>query len=187
MARQSQSWKVLEKATAKTLKGTRILRGADFSKSDVDVVVDDFPDMRIDSKYRIRHAHHKFLDEIKKKYCKKETDIPVLISKTHNQRGAVVSLSLEHFGKLLNEIRELRNKCNISGLIPLERKCIVKSVLISFDENTESRFCWCLLDKYNNDVLMRFEGLEYAMQFCDHNKIPYEVVKEEKRNANNGI
>jgi hypothetical protein len=112
MPRSKTAWKMAEKLTAKELKGTRVLRGADFSKSDVDVIVDDFPSLRIDSKYRQKWAHHKFLTEIKDKYCKTQGDIPVLITKNPKMQGGVVSLFLHDLGILLDAIRELREKRN---------------------------------------------------------------------------
>lgn len=104
------AWKDLERLVAAELNGVRVMRGADFSKSDVDVKVADFESLRIDAKYRQRWAHHKFLDEVRTKYCSDTDDIPILITKAAKQRGAVVCLSLSDFGILLNVIRELRNE-----------------------------------------------------------------------------
>ena len=107
----SKSWKDLEKLTAKSLKGVRVLRGADFSKKDVDVKVPDFPNLQVDSKYRARNwAHHSYLAEIKAKYCNDEEDIAILVTKNHRQHGAVVSLDLEAFSSLLDAIRALRTR-----------------------------------------------------------------------------
>ena len=108
MARSKTAWKHAEKAVAKALKGTRVLRGADFSVKDVDVKVADFPNLQIDSKYRQRWAHHKFLDEVQEKYCADPADIPILVTKHLRQTGAVAVLRLEHLGLLLDAIRELR-------------------------------------------------------------------------------
>jgi hypothetical protein len=107
MPRSKTAWKSLEKETAKALRGIRVLRGADFSKKDVDVKVPDFPNLQIDAKYRQAWSHHKFLVEIQEKYCADPGDVPILVTKHPRQRGSVVSLSLEHFGFLLDLIREL--------------------------------------------------------------------------------
>lgn len=104
MTRQSQAWKAHERAIAAALGGRRISRGDDFSRVDVDVVVDDFPFLRIDGKYRQRHAHHQLLTEIRKKYCE-PGDMPVLVTKQAREHGAVVSVSLEDFGRLLDMAR----------------------------------------------------------------------------------
>ena len=106
MAKQSQAWKNLERATATALKGTRVLRGADFSVEDVDVKVNDLPFLKVDAKYRKAHAHHTLMAEIVEKYCEKETDIPVLVTKHHNQTGAYVTIPLEFFGDLLDFVRK---------------------------------------------------------------------------------
>lgn len=105
----SQSWKNLERDVAKALQGKRISRGDDFSRKDVDVEVEDFPTLKVDAKYRARWGHHKFLAEVVGKYCE-EGDIPVLVTKHHRQQGAVVAVTLEHFGLLLDVIRELRDE-----------------------------------------------------------------------------
>lgn len=108
VAKQSRAWKEAEKLTARLLGGRRVLRGADFSKSDVDVIVDDFPMLRVDSKYRTRWSHHRFLEEVQKKYCSEPEHVPVLVTKTHHQQGAFVTMKLEHLGVLLDAVRELR-------------------------------------------------------------------------------
>ena len=104
----SGAWKDLERLVAKSLGGERVLRGADFSIKDVDVKVDDFPHLILDAKYRQRWGHHRFVEEVKKKYCKSPEDIPILITKHPRQRGAVACLPLDALGRLLDEIRELR-------------------------------------------------------------------------------
>ena len=109
MAR-SQAWKALERLVAKELQGERISRGDDFSRKDVDVRVPDFEGLQVDAKYRKRWAHHKFLAEVKEKYCRGAGDMPVLVTRTHGQRGAIVALSLQHFGAMLDVIRGLRKE-----------------------------------------------------------------------------
>ena len=101
MAKQSQSWKNLERQIAKVLGGRRISRGDDFARMDVDVVLDDLPELRIDGKYRKAHAHHTFMKEVQEKYCTGDQE-PVLVTKTHNQTSAYVTVRLEHYAFLLN-------------------------------------------------------------------------------------
>jgi hypothetical protein len=110
MARQSQAWKNLERNAAKICGGKRVYRGGDFSKEDVDVEVEDLPFMRIDAKYRTRHAHHTFMKEIIRKYCTKEGDTPVLFTKTHHQDGCYVTITGEFFEELLNALRATKGK-----------------------------------------------------------------------------
>lgn len=105
MARRSQAWKNLERQVAKALGGKRVCRGANFSVSDVDVDLSDIPYLKIDAKYRKRHSHHSFMEEIKEKYCN-EGDIPVLVTKHHYQDGAYVTVDLEFFSILLMAFRK---------------------------------------------------------------------------------
>lgn len=107
--RQSQAWKALERAVAKELGGTRVLRGADFSVEDVDVKIADFPHLKVDCKYRTRHAHHSLLAEIREKYCE-ENEVPILVTKHHNQDGACVTVTLDFFKTLLEAARMLDRK-----------------------------------------------------------------------------
>jgi len=104
--RQSQAWKNLERSVAEALGGTRVLRGADFSESDVDVKVDDFPLLAIDCKYRKSHAFHSLIEEIRTKYCGDGTKSPVLVTKHKNGQRNYVSMDLELLQTLLNIIRE---------------------------------------------------------------------------------
>ena len=108
MAKQSNAWKNLERLVAKVLKGQRVLRGADFSKPDIDVLVPDFECLRVDAKYRQKWAHHRYLDDVWRKYCRHRGDMPVLVTKHPHQQGAVVVMDLEHFGVLLEVIRDMR-------------------------------------------------------------------------------
>lgn len=111
MPRRSQAWKALERLTAKELGGERVTRGDDFSKKEVDVKVPDFESLQIDAKYRKRlWHHHKFLSDVRAKYCPNDADLAILVTKNPRQRGAVVSMELAHFGCLLDAIRELRQE-----------------------------------------------------------------------------
>ena len=53
---------------AQRLEGQRVLRGADFSKSDVDVILDLHPELKVDAKAYKRFAHHTLVREIQKRY-----------------------------------------------------------------------------------------------------------------------
>jgi hypothetical protein len=106
MPRQSQAWKNLERQVAKALGGKRVLRGANFAIEDVDVKLDDIPYLRIDAKYRKKHAHHTLFEEVKTKYCQESGQIPVLVTKHHNQDGACVTVDLEFFSILLMAFRK---------------------------------------------------------------------------------
>lgn len=109
MGKQSQAWKNLERTVAKELGGKRVLRGSDFSVEDVDVELADFPHLRIDCKYRKSHAHHSLLAEIEEKYCS-DGQIPVLVTKHHNQAGANVTIGLNFFKTLIEAARMLDAK-----------------------------------------------------------------------------
>lgn len=103
--KRSQQWKALEREAARELKGRRVYRGANFAESALDVEVEDLPSLKVDAKYRIRHAHHSLLEEIRKKYCVLKTDIPVLVTKSHRQRGANATVPLWFLGLLLETYR----------------------------------------------------------------------------------
>lgn len=100
----SKAWKGLERLVAETLKARRVLRGSDFSVKDVDVI-SEFRALRIDAKYRNKHAHHTFMAEIERKYCVKEGDVPVLVTKHPGQDGAYVTVPLKHYGELIELAR----------------------------------------------------------------------------------
>jgi hypothetical protein len=102
---RSQAWKNAERQLATILGGQRVLRGADFSESDVDVVVADMPFLKFDSKYRARHSHHSLLEEIRTKYCKQTYDIPVLFTKARRQQGGCITIDADFFAFLLNCMR----------------------------------------------------------------------------------
>ncbi len=102
--KDSTSWKMLERLAAFHMKGRRISRGSDFSVKDVDVIV-DFRALRVDGKYRRKHAHHTFMQEIGRKYCVYEGDVPVLVTKHPGMKGAFVTVPLEHYGHLLDVAR----------------------------------------------------------------------------------
>lgn len=102
----SQAWKDLERLAAEKLRGKRLSRGDNFARKDVDVIV-DFRALRVDGKYRRAHAHHTFMTEIERKYCVKEGDVPVLVTKHPGQQGAYVTVPLDHYALMLNTARAL--------------------------------------------------------------------------------
>jgi hypothetical protein len=104
---RSNAWKALEREAARELGGVRISRGADFSESDVDVNVKDYPFLKVDAKYRIRHSHHKFMSIIQENYCKSPGDVPVLVTKSHNQQGSFATVPTWFLGLLLQAFRDL--------------------------------------------------------------------------------
>lgn len=109
MAKQSQAWKDLERATAEALKGKRVMRGANFAESDVDVKVPDFPLLKVDCKYRKSHAFHALVEDIRTKYCESHDvtiGTPVLVTRHRNGKNVYVTVDLEMFAKLLDLIRE---------------------------------------------------------------------------------
>ena len=104
----SQAWKDLERTVAAKLGGRRKLRGANFAEEDFDVEVTDFAHWRIDAKYRARHAHHTLLREVRKKYCKDSTAVPLLVTKARGEHGEVVSMSLDDFAAIVTALRAAR-------------------------------------------------------------------------------
>lgn len=104
--KQSQAWKNFERETAKILGGRRIYRGDDFSRSDVDVALDDLPHYKIDNKYRKAHAHHSLMEEILRKYCVGDGTVPVLVTKHHRQDGSYTTIPTERFAYLIALERE---------------------------------------------------------------------------------
>jgi hypothetical protein len=116
----SDAWKDLERTVAVKLGGRRKLRGANFAEEDFDVDVPDMPHWRIDAKYRAKHAHHSKLHEVRKKYCKDATAVPLLVTKARGERGEVVSMSLDDFASLLAAFRAARDeaKSKPTSVIP---------------------------------------------------------------------
>ena len=103
MAKQSTSWKNLERKTAKKLGGVRISRGNDFSKSDLDVL---HPRFAIENKYRQKWGFIKHYDKLvndARRLYPKEKKIPVLVVKEANRVGEFVIISLDDFGSIVKE------------------------------------------------------------------------------------
>lgn len=106
-----KAWKELEKKTAEALGGVRVNRASDYGISDVDVVVPDLPWLRIDCKFRKRHAHHSLVEGIRAKYCK-EGQYPVLVTKHHSGHRSYVTIDLPLFVALLKEVKLIQEKTN---------------------------------------------------------------------------
>lgn len=99
-------WKELEKKAASVMGGTRINRAADYGISDVDVVLPDFPGLKIDCKVRRRHAHHALVEEIREKYCKSGGS-PVLVTKHGYSHREYVTVDLDLFVTILDSLRQI--------------------------------------------------------------------------------
>lgn len=103
--RQSQAWKALERMAAGLLRGTRVLRGADFSRDDVDVRVPDMPFLKVDAKLRQSWAHHAYVKEVARKYCVTGNDVAVLVTREAGKPAVNVTVSLVFFAYLLDMVR----------------------------------------------------------------------------------
>lgn len=65
--------------------------------------------LKVDCKLRKRAAHIGLLRSVKEKYCV-GSQVPLLVCRESGKRGAVVSLPLQDFAELLDEVRHLRAK-----------------------------------------------------------------------------
>lgn len=109
MATQSQRWKALEKAAAAKLKGRRVHRRWDLFEPAADVLdIAGFPQFTADAKAYQRFSHHSLLETIRRKYCREGDKRPLLITKAEGQIGECVTMDLDVFADLLNEVRRLR-------------------------------------------------------------------------------
>jgi hypothetical protein len=102
---RNASWKELEKYGAKILRGKRVLRGFDWSFSDVDIKVRDIPFLKIDCKKLKRHASHTLMREIVRKYCPNDGDLPLLVTKEHGPSPIYASVPLDFLADLLDIAR----------------------------------------------------------------------------------
>ncbi len=102
----TSTWKQLERDTAKVLKGERVLRGADFGKTDVDVRIPDFPSLKVDTKRYKKFQTFSLYEEVKKKYCKSLTDNAILVLRQSGKHNKLVVIDIEFFAKLLDFVRE---------------------------------------------------------------------------------
>ena len=109
MNRQSERWKQLERDAARALGGRRVLRRWDLFESAPDVII-EAAGFRIvaDCKAYRRFAHHSLLEEVQRKYCN-PGEVPILVTKHSGQMGANVTVPMEFFARLLNELRIARS------------------------------------------------------------------------------
>lgn len=108
----SKAWKQLEKSSAQILGGTRVIRKS-YGERNTDVDIEDFPSFKVDSKRYKRLQTFTLYEEVKRKYCKKPTDKPILILRQHNKNTKLAVVDLELFAKLLNFVREKKGQENI--------------------------------------------------------------------------
>lgn len=137
MAKQSQAWKALERMVAGLLKGHRVQRGGDFSVSDVDVEVDDFPYLRVDAKLRSRWAHHTYMKDIIKKYCVVEGQVPVLVTRQARHRGLFVVVPLTYFAWLLGIVRSLAARLRIGIPVYDAKRMNMEADVLEYPEEYE--------------------------------------------------
>jgi len=98
----SERWKDLERHTADTLGGRRVVEDWRLFHERPDVVVPlaDGRRLIIDCKAYKRFSHHALIENCRAKYCDGD-DVPCLVSKHSGQRGAFITLPLDFVGKLL--------------------------------------------------------------------------------------
>jgi hypothetical protein len=77
----------------------------DFFESSPDVAVQDFQ-LLVECKSRQRHAFHAFMEQARK-YCGPD-EVPALVTKSHGEHGEIISLSLDTFASILDELRHHR-------------------------------------------------------------------------------
>jgi len=102
----TNTWKQLERDTATVLGGERVTRGANFGSKDVDVKISDFPSFKVDTKRYKRFRVFSLFDLVKKKYCKKPQDKPILIIRESNRKYVLAVIDLDLLGQLLNFVRQ---------------------------------------------------------------------------------
>jgi hypothetical protein len=109
-ARRSRAWADLETRAAEILKGQRDHTRWDLFTVRDDIHVRDFPELKIDAKYRQRHSFHALLADIRGKYCKRDGDVPVLVTRTARESDIYCTVPLEYFAGLLDAARELKTQ-----------------------------------------------------------------------------
>ena len=101
----TNTWKNLERDSAKALGGTRVSRGANFGAEEVDVKIDDFPSFKVDSKRHKRFAVFSLYKIVKEKYCKKSEDKPILILREAGKHNVLAVIDLNLLGRFIDYIR----------------------------------------------------------------------------------
>lgn len=172
---RSKAWKSLEKEAAKALKGQRVSRGDDFGKSDIDVYLIDLPFVKIDAKYRASHAHHTLLKEIEEKYCKHPADVPVLVTKHHNQRGSNVTVPMYFFAELIKAFREINVDKDL-GPVAKAKVAYAKEVQASVEPFQDGCTgcgrpedeCDCCIYNCTCNCCREGQGYEYCVNHLDY-------------------
>lgn len=106
MAR-SNAWKYLEKTWAEVLNkygltAWRISRAGNYSVSDYDVGIKEFPNAKSDAKYSVNgHKTNRLLDTVENKYCNTKEDFGILITKGFRERGQKTTVDSEILAMLL--------------------------------------------------------------------------------------
>lgn len=101
----TNTWKQLERDAAAVLKGERVSRGSDFGKTDVDVKIEDFPSFKVDTKRYKKFRVFSLFDIVKKKYCKTDKDIPILILRQANKKYILAVIDLKLLSKFMEFVR----------------------------------------------------------------------------------
>ena len=103
--------KAFEKLVAKHLGGKRVERKS-FGESAPDIVLHDFPHLKIDCKSRKVAWVFSQLSAIKMRYCRSSYDVPVLPVKQKGRQRYCIVVPGKFFASLLNSIRGLRGRCS---------------------------------------------------------------------------
>lgn len=102
MGKVSVAWKNLERAAAKKLGGTRLVRGNNFSESMLDV---EHPWLAIDAKWRSTLATVKWYKKLVKdsnKIYGKGNKIPILVIKEKGMVSELVVIDISDFIEAVN-------------------------------------------------------------------------------------
>jgi hypothetical protein len=126
-----KAWKRLERTVGRLFGGERVKRMGDYSVSATDVVLDDLKNFRIDCKLRQKFMHHAMFDEIKKKYCKADDDVPVMVTKEHGKYRYLVSVEAEFFAEMLQAYREKRRAHSALGVRVIKSRIAARGSLPS--------------------------------------------------------
>lgn len=105
---KSTAWKGFEREVADVaarfgFTSRRISRGADLGESDVDVVLEEAPGLRIDCKYRAKQAHHSLFLEVESKYVSEPGQRLWLPTKVAGEAGSLVVMRTEEAFSLLRD------------------------------------------------------------------------------------
>jgi hypothetical protein len=103
VAKQSQSWKDLERFVAKKFGGIRIVRGNDYSQTMLDV---EHEWMALDAKWRSSLATVTWFKKLVKdneKIYGKGRKVPVLVIKQKGMKGALVVIDIDDYIKVVND------------------------------------------------------------------------------------